>query len=40
MKLQGPAIIEETNATIVLQPGDAGMVNPYGAVVVAIGEPQ
>jgi N-methylhydantoinase A/oxoprolinase/acetone carboxylase beta subunit len=40
MALKGPAIVEEANATLVLQPGDAGVVNPYGAIVVAIGEPQ
>ena len=33
----GPAIIEEAAATTVLQPGDRGEINPYGALVVRRG---
>jgi N-methylhydantoinase A len=33
----GPAIVEEPAATVVLLPGDAGEINPYGALVVRRG---
>ena len=36
-RLTGPAIIEETAATTVLQPGDHGEINPFGALVVQRG---
>jgi N-methylhydantoinase A/oxoprolinase/acetone carboxylase beta subunit len=36
-KISGPAIIEEPAATTVLLPGDAGEINPYGALVVRRG---
>jgi N-methylhydantoinase A len=35
--IQGPAIIEETASTTVVEPGDAVMVNRYGHLVMTIG---
>jgi N-methylhydantoinase A len=34
--IEGPAIVEESNATTLIYPGMVGKVDPYGAILITI----
>jgi N-methylhydantoinase A len=37
-RLKGPAVIEESGATILLYPGDKAQVNEFGHLMIDVGE--
>ena len=37
-RLDGPAVIEETGTTTVMEPGDTLTVEPHGCLVIAVGK--
>jgi hypothetical protein len=39
MLLSGPAVVEEAESTTVIGPGGSAEVDPYGTLVVTVGEP-
>jgi N-methylhydantoinase A len=37
-EIVGPAVIEEPNSTILVPPGDQARIDPWGNIVIALGE--
>ena len=38
--IEGPAILQQLDSTVVLEPGDVAQVHEYGSLIIAVGEAQ